>query len=87
MHNGRQRFLRSFLGQRKQLTATNMEETRRIAELHILVERAIGRVKNYRVLSNSIPISLAGVASKVFAVCCYLTDFLPPVVNANGQYE
>ena len=61
MRNGRQRFLRSqfclakgqpltsspFLGQRKLLTATEMEETRCIAELHILVLRAIGKVKNY----------------------------------------
>ena len=76
-----------FLGQRKQLTATEAEETQRIAELCIHVERAIGRAKNYRILSNIIPIILAGVASEMFALCCHLTNFLPPVVNANGQYE
>ena len=54
--------------------------------LIVHVERTIGKAKNYRILSNIIPISVARVASEIFVVCWYLTNFLPHVVDANGQY-
>ena len=65
-----------FKGQRDQLTA---EETARIAAVRIHAERAIGRVKNYHILDGVMPLSLTPVANQIFTVCCYLTNFLPPL--------
>lgn len=70
-----------FLGDRKQLTSTEVLETRRIATLRIHVERAIGRMKNYRLLQYTIPLTLADIASDLVCVCAYLTNFCNPVIN------
>ena len=68
-----------FKGQRNQLTAEESEETARIASVRIHVERAIGRIKNYHILNGVIPLSLSPVINQIFTVCCYLTNFLPPL--------
>ena len=57
-----------YLGQRQQLTGQELEETRRIAELQIHVERAIGGVKQFHVLHGVVPITLAKQLSDVFTV-------------------
>ena len=69
-----------FKGSRSQLTGAEKEETERIASVRIHVERAIGRVKNYHILEGVMPLSLASVADQIFTVCCYLTNFLPPLL-------
>jgi len=43
---------------RKHLCAHKVEGTIRIASVHINVERAIGRVKNYHILDGTMPLSL-----------------------------
>ena len=70
-----------FLDQRPQLSAREVTETRRIAEVRIHVERAISQIKNYRILQGVLPISQAAISSQMFTVCAYLTNFSPPVVN------
>ena len=70
-----------FLDQRPQLSAREVTETRRIAEVRIHVERAISQIKNYRILQGVLPISQAAVSSQIFTVCAYLTNFSPPVVH------
>ena len=61
-----------------QLTDREIVTTRRIAALRIHVERAIGRVKNFRIL-NDIPNNMSRIADQIFFVCCMLCNFLPPL--------
>ncbi|XP_020898606.1 uncharacterized protein LOC110237362 [Exaiptasia diaphana] len=50
-------------------------ETREIAAVRIHVERAIERIKNYNILSQIIPNSMAEDLNKIWKVCSYLTNF------------
>ena len=50
-------------------------QTRQIAAVRIHVERAISRVKTFRILSTVFPISMAADLNKIWVVCCYLTIF------------
>ena len=76
-----------FKGSRPQLTAEETEHTVRIAAVRIHVERAIGRIKNYHILDGVLPLSLAPVADQIFTVCCYLTNFLPPLVSPQQSVD
>ena len=70
-----------FLGNnRQQLSRTEVEQTRRIAGLCIHVERAIGRIKQYKLVQGVLPITLAGLANDIICVCAYLTNFFPPII-------
>lgn len=64
----------------EQLSNAQLLETRRIASLRVHVERAIGRLKTFRILSNPIPNTMSGVINQVFFVCSILTNFRASLV-------
>ena len=68
------------LNETGQLTEDERARTRRIASVHIHVERAIKRIKNYRIL-HDIPNNMHNSVNKIFFVCAMLTNFLPPLVS------
>ena len=61
-----------------QFSETELLSTRRIASLRIHVERAIGQIKNYRIL-NDIPNNMARIADQIFYVCSMLCNFTSPL--------
>ncbi|XP_064488294.1 uncharacterized protein LOC135400379 [Ornithodoros turicata] len=54
--------------------------TRQIAGARVHVERVIGRVKQFHILQTPLPISMIDVAEQIFHVCCYLSNFRPPLI-------
>ena len=44
------------------------------------MERAIGSIKQYRILSGVIPLSIASFVDDIWFICCTLTLFHPPLV-------
>ena len=58
-----------------QSTERELLTTRRIASLRIHVERAIGKIKNYKIL-NDIPNNMARIADQLFFVCAMLCMYV-----------
>ncbi len=69
----------AFLNQ-KQFSVQDISKGRKIASLRIHVERAIDRIKNYQILKETIPISLARLTNQIICVCAFLTNFQPALV-------
>lgn len=67
-----------------QLTPEQVEETRRIAEVRIHVERAIQRIKSFQILQGTIPLSLHDLVEDIFWTCSILTNFQTPIIQSNS---
>ena len=70
-----------FVKNHQQLSKKNVIVTRKIASLRIHVERAIGHIKQYRILSNVIPLTLVNAIDSIWGLCCALSLFHPPLVT------
>ena len=62
------------------MDATDVFITKKIARLRVHVERAIGRVKEYKLLQGTLPGSMWDSISNIIYVCCMLSNFEPPLV-------
>ena len=75
----------AFLDGREQLSENEVKESQTIASVRIHVERAIQRVKTFRVLRNEIPLSMHGSINQIWTVACLLCNFLPPLIKEESQ--
>ena len=71
----------SFAAGGRQLSRKKVTTTRRIASVRIHVERAIERLKNFRILQGVMPLSLLQQADSILLVCAALCNLLPPLVR------
>lgn len=76
-----------FMEGRKQLPSKEIKEGRRIASLRIHVERAIGRIKAFSILKQSLPISLARLSNQIVYVCAFLSNFKPVLVPPESPLQ
>ncbi|XP_061195756.1 uncharacterized protein LOC133203982 [Saccostrea echinata] len=70
-----------FRSSSNQFSTKDVFETQDIAKLRIHVERAIGRVKNFHIFDGILSLSLVPLASQMFAVCCWITNFDVPLIE------
>ena len=45
------------------------------------MERAIQRIKTYRILDREVRLSMAHLAEQIFVVCAYLVNFQTPILK------
>ena len=76
-----------FLSDKGQFNAEEVENTQSIANVRIHVERAISRIKMYKIITNVVPLSLAGVFIQIWTVCCMLLLFQPPIIDQDNEED
>ena len=64
----------------KRFTQGKARQTSQIAKARIHVERCIGRIKNFRILKSTIPVTQKDLISDIFTVCAAVTCLQPPLV-------
>ena len=64
-----------------QMTAKDVASTKKVANVRIHVERVIQRLKRFRLLSQTIPISLLTTLNDAVVVCCAITNMQGPIVK------
>ena len=56
-------------------------KTQTIAQHRIHVEKAIGKVRRFRIFHSVIPVSICGSINQTWSVTCFLSNFLNPVLS------
>ena len=64
-----------------QMTKTECSKTKDIANLRIHVERAINRIKTFRILKNTIPLTLIPLADDIISTCAALCNIQAPLIR------
>lgn len=71
-----------YMGQKKKrLNVNEIKQTRNIAKLRIHVERAIQRLKLFKLLGNNIPWHLKPVVNQMVKVGVFLCNLMPKLVR------
>ncbi|XP_065901415.1 uncharacterized protein [Dysidea avara] len=69
-----------FLSSNSQFSSEDVMRTRKIAKLRIHVERAIGRIKEFRILQSPICATMWDSINEIIYICAMLCNFSPPLV-------
>ncbi|CAH3170887.1 unnamed protein product [Porites lobata] len=70
-----------FLGGDSQMSAEDVVRTQQIASLRIHVERAINKIKNFRIWQRVVPLSLFGVVNQMWSVCAFMCNVHDPLIS------
>jgi hypothetical protein len=68
-------------GKGKKLNTADIKKTRQIARLRIHVERAIGRLKEWRLINQTMPLKLKPIANQLLVIAGFFCNLLPPLVK------
>ncbi|XP_033107229.1 uncharacterized protein LOC117109097 isoform X1 [Anneissia japonica] len=54
-----------------------------VAKHRIHIERAIGKIKCFRIFQSAIPIAMFGTINQIWSVICLLSNFQDPILTTN----
>lgn len=76
----------AFTKGRMQLLHNEVESSRRISSSRIIVERAIGHIKKWRILTTTVPYHLVQNFDNIVTVAAGLTNLSPSLANKGEFY-
>ncbi|XP_034026129.1 uncharacterized protein si:dkey-56d12.4 [Thalassophryne amazonica] len=68
-----------------QLSEEDNTHTRRIANVRVHVERVIRRLKNFRILSQTVPINLANKFDQILKICAALSNLRGEIIHEDEK--
>ena len=71
----------AFTKNKKQMSAKDVHNSRKISNVRIHVERVIGRTKKFKILNSIIPIKMVDLLDSVMVVICVLVNLNNSVVS------
>ena len=66
---------------KKRFSKKNCQKTWDIAKARTHVERAIGQMKDFRILNGAFPIIMKDLLDHCFLICAAITNLAPPLVG------
>ena len=78
---GAELIMPAFTKGKPQLSAYEVENSRKISNVRIHVERAMERLKNFRVLSERMPMNMVPHADSIMTICAAIVNLHPCLVN------
>ena len=70
-----------FARSKRQLTPSEIAVEKRIARQRIHIERVIGRLKEFRLLDQTLPLNLVDHVDEIWIIVCTITIMQPPLVK------
>ena len=70
----------SFTKEKKQLSGGEMEMSRPLSSVRIHVERVMGRIKKFRLLRTTLPLTLVDLLDDIMVIVCGLVNINNSVV-------
>ena len=61
------------------MTKDELTQTKKVANLRILVEQVIRRIKTYRILACEYPISMVKLFDDIVVICLALSNLKKPI--------
>ena len=69
-----------FLCEKGRFSKKNCKRTSNVAKARIHVERAIARIKDFRILDGTFPLTMKDLLDDIFLFCAAITNLAPLLV-------
>ena len=77
--------IHSFLKKKKQFSLEEDARTKQVANARIHIERVIGRVKDFDILTSELPLDMSDLFDHMAVVICALVNLQEPVIPLHCQ--
>ena len=69
------------------MTSVECKKTSKVANLRIHVERAINRIKTYRILKSTLPITMSAHIDDIIRTCAALCNIKPQLISTKKKVK